>query len=247
MKQVATIIERCAEGTCVSRPFRVRVDDGDMYWIKGCGLGWNRRELCYELLAARLAEALALPVASYAVVDVPQSLLEYCGVQGIEALRAGPAFGSLHVEAGVSLPPVAVDTVPPLLRQRILLFDWWIQNEDRSLSALGGNVNLLWNAAARQLTIIDHNNAFDPGFDEVSFFENHVFRDERMRMAPAFVLEQAQLFAKVSALFGQYTQDFPDEWATREMMPGDFVPETVIEVLGRFGKLTDVFRGECHD
>ncbi len=112
MKQVIEIIERCAEGTCVSRPFRVRADDDQIYWIKGCGSGWNRYELCYELLAARIASALELPVAGFEVLDVSQDLLEFCAVPGIRDLSAGPAFGSLHVADTVSLPPVEVSSVP---------------------------------------------------------------------------------------------------------------------------------------
>ena len=84
-------------------------------------------------------------------------------------LGAGPAFGSLHVENGLSLLPVAVKHVDERLRQKILLFDWWIQNEDRILGETGGH-----------LSVIDHNNAFDSNFNKSSFFRDLVFREERM-------------------------------------------------------------------
>lgn len=125
----------------------MRADDGQVYWIKGCGSGWTRRELCYELLAARMATAFALPVAGYEVLEVSQEILEFSAVPEIQALRAGPAFGSLHVANGASLLPVAVKSVEEELRWKILLFDWWIQNEDRILGDSGGNVNLLWKPA----------------------------------------------------------------------------------------------------
>lgn len=67
MKQVTEIIERCAEGSCVSRLFKVRADDGNLYWIKVMGSGWNRKDLYFELLAARLAEECGLPVAPHSV------------------------------------------------------------------------------------------------------------------------------------------------------------------------------------
>ena len=147
MKQIVGIEKRCEIGTCVSRPFKVRADDGQVYWIKGCGSGWTRRELCYELLAARMATAFALPVAGYEVLEVSQEILEFSAVPEIQVLRAGPAFGSLHVANGASLLPVAVKSVEEELRWKILLFDWWIQNEDRILGDSGGNVNLLWKPA----------------------------------------------------------------------------------------------------
>ncbi len=241
MKQVVEIIDRCAEGTCVSRPFRVRADDGKLYWIKGCGTGWNRRELCHELLAARLASALELPIAEFAVLDVLPLLLEFCAVPGIQDLQAGPAFGSLHVENGVSLPPVAVNSVPEHLRQKILLFDWWIQNEDRILSELGGNVNLLWNPDGNRLTVIDHNNAFDQDFDESKFFQNHVFQTERNRIPRPFLVEQSRVFASIATLFAEMTKDFPGEWIERQMLPGDFVPDSAIEILNRSVNILNVF------
>lgn len=243
MKQVVTIEKRCEIGTCVSRPFKVRADDGQVYWIKGCGSGWTRRELCYELLAARMATAFALPVAEYEVLEVSQEILEFSAVPEIQALRAGPAFGSLHVANGSSLLPVAVKGVEEELRWKILLFDWWIQNEDRILGESGGNVNLLWNPDGNRLTVIDHNNAFDNTFDEAAFFQNHVFRAERERIPAQFVLEQSQAFAKIAACFSELTGGFPDEWIEREGSAGDFVPETVIEILSRSAKLSTVFGG----
>lgn len=245
MKQVVEIIERCAEGTCVSRPFRVRADDGNLYWIKGCGLGWNRYELCFELLAAKLARELSLPIAGYEILDVPQVLLEYCAVPGIRDLSAGPAFGSLHAEDTFSLPPVEVPAVPQELRWKILLFDWWIQNEDRILGESGGNVNLLWNPAAQQITIIDHNNAFDNEFNESSFFHNHVFGIEREQIPASFLLDQKQVFGKMAGLFDSLISDFPDEWVERDDFPGDFIPETVREILNRFDILLDAFGGRA--
>ncbi len=241
--QVVAIEKRCEVGTCVSRPFMVRAEDGQIYWLKGLGTGWSRRELCYELLAARMASALDLPIAPYEVLDIPQEILEFSAVPEVDALRAGPAFGSQHVADGASLLPVAVGKVPETLRWQILLFDWWIQNEDRVLGELGGNVNLLWNPDGNELTIIDHNNAFDRDFCETRFFDNHVFRDELERIPAKFLLEQSQTFSTMAALFPQITGDFPDEWMEREENQGDFEPESVVAMLNRSDRMVSAFGG----
>ncbi|WP_372807822.1 HipA family kinase [Pontiella sp.] len=245
MKQVIEIIARCAEGTCVSRPFRVRADDGSLYWIKGMGTGWNRNELCYELLCAKLAAELELPVAGFDVLEVPEALLEFCAVPGIRDLSAGPAFGSLYVDDASSLLPVEVSSVPQELRWQILLFDWWVQNEDRTLGEKGGNVNLLWNPVGRALTIIDHNNAFDPEFNDVAFFEHHVFREKRSRIPAPFLLEQKQRFGNMAGHLDDLIKAFPDEWVEQDERPGDFAPETVRAILSRFDRLLDVFGGQA--
>jgi hypothetical protein len=58
-----------------------------------------------------------------------------------------------------------------------LVFDWWVRNEDRHLTARGGNPNLLWDVAADELVVIDHNQAFDRDFRPGHFLESHVFAD----------------------------------------------------------------------
>jgi hypothetical protein len=247
MKQVITIEKRCEVGTCVSRPFKVKAEDDHIYWLKGCGSGWTRRELCYELLAARMATELGLPIAHYELLDVSAEILEFCAVPEIRDLRAGPAFGSLHVADGASLLPVTIKDVPESLRWKILLFDWWIQNADRILGKMGGNVNLLWSPNSCQLTVIDHNNAFDNTFDETAFFDNHVFRDERNRIPAPFLLEQTASFANITARLPELIDDFPSEWTECEGSLGDFLPNSVIEILHRFDKLLTVFGGEHHE
>jgi len=182
-----------------------------------------------------------IPVANHAVLHVSRSLLEFCAVPGIEDLETGPAFGSLHVDNAVSLPPVEIKTVPVELRQKILLFDWWIQNEDRILGEIGGNVNLLWTPASNKLTAIDHNCAFDKDFDENRFFNNHVFSEERRRIEKSFLLEQKQIFADIAARLYEISADLPTEWAASHGMPGDYSPQNVQDVLRRYDELASVF------
>ena len=56
-----------------------------------------------------------------------------------------------------------------------LAFDWWVRNNDRTLSESGGNPNLFWEPKDERLVVIDHNQAFDPDFSIVDFMEYHVF------------------------------------------------------------------------
>ncbi len=57
----------------------------------------------------------------------------------------------------------------------MLLFDWWVHNEDRHLTLRGGNPNLLWDMQLGQLVVIDHNQAFDRDFNASRFLDSHVF------------------------------------------------------------------------
>ncbi|WP_300750672.1 HipA family kinase, partial [Janthinobacterium sp.] len=57
----------------------------------------------------------------------------------------------------------------------VLVFDWWLHNEDRHLTERGGNPNLLWDIQSSELVIIDHNQAFDRNFNPANFLNTHVF------------------------------------------------------------------------
>ncbi|MBA4501520.1 hypothetical protein H1S06_03985 [Marinobacterium sp. 3-1745] len=102
-------------------------------------------------------------------------------------MGAGSAFGSR--ECGVTeLAFSRIHEIPQNLQQLVAAFDWWIHNEDRTLSFEGGNPNLFWDEGERQLVVIDHNQSFDTGFDAASFVDHHVFHQQ-------FRLLQADLAA----------------------------------------------------
>jgi hypothetical protein len=44
--------------------------------------------------------------------------------------------------------------VPVALALDVLVFDWWLRNEDRHLTESGGNPNLLWDVTGEQLDIM---------------------------------------------------------------------------------------------
>jgi hypothetical protein len=84
-------------------------------------------------------------------------------------------FASRKLPNAQELSPTTRDRVPAALARDVLVFDWWLHNEDRHLTDLGGNPNLLWDVAGAQLVVIDHNQAFDPDFDAQRFLSSHVF------------------------------------------------------------------------
>lgn len=170
---IEEVLGRSTQG--VTEPFICRGDDGETYYVKGHGAG--RRSLIAEWVAGHLATAFGLPVADYALAEVPELLVEARVRADIGDLGAGLVFASRKLPNAQELTPTTRDRVPPALARDVLVFDWWLHNEDRHLTELGGNPNLLWDVAGAQLVVIDHNQAFDPGFDPRRFLESHVFAD----------------------------------------------------------------------
>ena len=159
-----------------TEPFICRASDGWLYYVKGVHAGY--RSMICEWIAGRLAQSLNLPIAPFAIVDVPRALIEESlNTEHLE-LGVGEAFGSQQVEFADWFQWEQRTLIDSGLRARILVFDWWICNSDRVLGERDGNVNLLWTNAPGELHLIDHNNAFSPDVLNGSwsdFCADHVF------------------------------------------------------------------------
>ena len=113
----------------------------------------------------------------------------------LKDLGAGPVFAS-HKAMGQDLTASQVQHVPLAVRRDVLVFDWWVRNDDRHLTALGGNVNLLWQPSAQVddaesgLVVIDHNLALDNDFSAQAFCQTHVFAGDLADTFSDFVLRQ---------------------------------------------------------
>jgi len=216
----------------VSRPFVCKAGPEKLqYWVKGQGNGWSRDELCFEWIAARLAGEIGLPMATPALIQIPNEVVRYSSMPDIRDLGEGVAYGSQHIANSRFLEFSQIDFVPTELRAGIFFFDWWVQNQDRMLGELGGNVNLLWEDSQEQLTVIDHNNAFDPEFDESQHAVDHVF---------AKVLPQKTVFLEIFANLAvgiipkleQILKELPFEWTEMDGLP-EFDKDHIRSILNR--------------
>jgi hypothetical protein len=159
----------------LTEPFICLGDDGARYFVKGIGAG-RRSQIC-EWVSAQLATAFGLPIADYVLAEVPVELLALQVRSDIGQLGAGIVFASRQITHAQELSVTTRDLVPAEVAMDILVFDWWIHNEDRHLTERGGNPNLLWDVRSAELAVIDHNQAFDPGFDTAHFLGSHVFAE----------------------------------------------------------------------
>ena len=205
--QIIEIMGRSKQG--VTRPFICRGDDDNIYFVKGIGAG--RRSQVYEWIAGNLATELSLPIAPFKIVDVPIELIE--GNQQYRELGAGPAFGSLK-QTIMELNYAGIERVPDELQRDVLAFDWWIRNEDRTLSESGGNPNLFWNPSQEKLVVFDHNQAFDHNFSDDDFTKYHVFNLQQHSLFGDALYRQQYENNFQSALnqWHNIQDSIPEEW-----------------------------------
>lgn len=155
-------IRRTVEG--VQRPPVFEADDGHHYVLK---LDNHDEDFpAAELVAAGLASPLGVAIPPYAVLTVPDELLELCEAVGdpdhaefAESFRrrGGLCFGSRYLNGAVEKWQEAMRHRIPdaeAFLGRLLVFDAFIENGDRSAAH---NPNLL--ATGGGLFAIDHGQA----------------------------------------------------------------------------------------
>lgn len=207
--EIVEILRRSTQG--MTEPFICRGEDGKIYFVKGKGAG--RKSLVAEWLAGNLAVAFNIPVAPFSLVSIPQELLKVSSALNLSDLGHGYAFGSEECRV-TELTFSRIDQVPAETQQAVLAFDWWVANEDRTLSAQGGNPNLFWDEAGQQLLVIDHNQAFDPQFNPDSFFRTHAFRNQWPKIIADDQLRARLVLGMQQALLGwdAWVDAIPQAW-----------------------------------
>lgn len=230
---IVEILERSEQGR--TRPFLCRCDDDQLYYVKGRDAG--PRSLLCEWLAGHLGLAFGLPLPDFTVVQAPQSLLDLYP-EGRD-LGPGPAFASAKVDHVQELTVSHLDGVNASLQRDVLVFDWWVKNQDRTLSAVfDGNPNLLWDAHGKKLVVIDHNLAFDREFSAVEFSQAHVFRDQISNVFQdlAECGRYAQRLREVLAVWPDACNNAPFQWwhaDSEQTVPTDFDPVATLALLNR--------------
>ena len=135
-----------------SLPAIVEADDDGMYVLKFRGAGQGARALVAEVLSGEIARRLGLPVPELVLAELEEELARTEPDPEIHALikdSAGLNVAIDYLPGSVTFDP-AVHKIDPDLASRILWFDAYVSNVDRTAR----NTNmLLWH---RRLWLIDH-------------------------------------------------------------------------------------------
>ena len=137
------------EGVAVqgmTKPLICRADDDGRYLVKYAN-GVTVNGLVKEWLAAHLAQDFGFNVPEFIPAFLCQELIDayphFTKYDVVPKPLEGVVFASKWQEFAEEFKLVNINTVPLELQQDLLVFDLWVRNDDRSLTSLGGNVNLL--------------------------------------------------------------------------------------------------------
>jgi hypothetical protein len=223
------IVRQSHQGISI-KPFIMRADDGETYFVKGLSKAGGPA-LISEALSAELGKLLGLPIPSWKKMLVPQDLVDFSVIPNVRDLEGGMAFASLAVESAVDFNISHLRSMPRDLMRLVLLFDLWVQNGDRILGAMGGNVNLLIDSRG-DLAVIDHNLAFHRGFELEEFLSGHVFRECRADFRDYVVRQEyTEMLDAALAKWGSIIPLLVDDWLYRDSDLIDFTEPTLADRL----------------
>ncbi|CFV22125.1 HipA family kinase [Yersinia pseudotuberculosis] len=208
--QVVEIVRRIPD--CATQPFLCKCNDDNLYVVKGMPCV-PKKQLMAEWISACLADSLGLSIPEFKIVYIDRSLTEFVPEWRRE-LYEGYAFATKYI-SGVA--PItftqAHSNVDVPAQKKIYLFDRWINNSDRTLSPIGGNVNIIFDYQNNRHYLIDHNLAFD--HDELeSDFEYHVYSAKHRSWVYDLVdkQEREDEISHARTMLSSAIEYIPEEW-----------------------------------
>jgi len=194
--------------------------------------------LIREWLAGRIGSAIGLPIPPIEMLELSAGQAMFMAHRDADCLARYPSFASQWIDDASQLESANIYTVPPLLRAKILLFDWWILNGDRT----SRNPNLLSVPHLKEIYVIDHHLAFDD-VEACSFWDDHLFRADRMLWTAQFKSEMTPIMTEQKGRLAGYWNELPQQWLVQT---NENVPERAMvdRILGRFETDPEGFWGE---
>lgn len=206
MITITHIIRQMKQGQ--TAPFLCRADDNQLYVVKGDRA--TPKGLIREWLAGHLCKEFGLPIPEFSLAYVAPELVKY----NYADLGEGIKFASKFIPNIQDITFSQIDDLDESILRDLFVFDYWIKNDDRCLTNLGGNPNLFQDPASRNVYVLDHNLSFDENFSLVNHKDLHVGR--KAWSEPQLELfdqsDYERRFLKGISKLEKAIDDIPTEW-----------------------------------
>lgn len=179
--------------------------DGAAYIVKAYSSAGNW-PLQAEWICARLGRLLGLPIPNYRQVWVSEELTEAWLANGGHFIEPGLAFGSQYVNHPADFNEELLRRLSTEDQTRLIAFDWWIRNADRTLK----NPNLVWSHLEARHYIIDHEKAGDHR-DSDAFWHDHLCAKQHLWLPESTLSVMRQAVGHIPAI----KAELPAEWTSK--------------------------------
>jgi hypothetical protein len=136
-----------------SLPAIIECDDGELRVVKFRGAGQGPRALVAEVVSGELGRRLGLRIPALAVVELDEAMGRaepHDEIRDLLIASTGQNLGMAYLAGALNFDVAARENVPAELASRILWFDAFITNVDRTAK----NPNMMWWKG--DLWLIDH-------------------------------------------------------------------------------------------
>lgn len=230
MLEIEEIIRPADQGR--TTPFLCNASDGNAYYIKGYAA--SVAGLMKEWLGAHLAQAFGLPVPFFDIAFLDDRLANSYDGEAASELKGGYVFASKQVQSVTELKIETLKKIDVQLQLSVLIFDLWVENQDRTKTEKGGNPNLLWKTdESAGLYVIDHNLIFDDEFNKADFWATHAFKSVLINKQYDAVekLDFEASMNKALACWQSAWDNMPEEWIELNDDTQCFDPEKHLQRL----------------
>lgn len=233
MINIIEIQQRMSQG--FTKPWLCLGDDNKKYVVKR--LNATYKGCIYEWVSAKLGQAIGLPIPRCCLVYIDESLVEYDS-ELIHDLGCGIGFATEYQDDLQEVSLERINLADKGILKDLFLFDYWINNEDRTLGERGGNPNLYYNVVSKELVVFDHNLAFDKEFtiDELRrcHVAGSVLRGQTDLFAPEIDRQVvSSRFATAFQRLDDILEEIPEEWL-ENIADADGEIERIKVVLGKY-------------
>ena len=211
-----------------SLPAVVDTDGGGMYVVKFRGAGQGVKSLIAELIVGQLAGAAGLPAPDPALIEIPEQFGRSepdPEIQDLLRASHGINFGARYLDGAFNFDGnAALDLISPELAARIVWFDAYVSNPDRTHR----NPNLM--VCGRKPYLIDHGAAIYAQHDWPSVDETRT-RSPFQMIEKHVLLERASSVAEVdeemvtrlsSGAIRAAIEAVPEQWLMSPVVAADF-------------------------
>ncbi|WP_375320654.1 HipA family kinase [Aliivibrio logei] len=157
MVYIEKIIRKMKQGQ--TGPYLCVGDDRLQYIVKGPNTTY--KGLIHEWVCGKLGKLLGITIPDFDIAYVDGSLVEFSSYE----LTEGDWFASKYEENIQDVPFQRLRELDSEKLKLLFVFDYWIKNADRNLTASGGNPNLFICSDLFSFIVLDHNLAFDEEHD----------------------------------------------------------------------------------
>lgn len=152
----------------MTAPYVCEGKNGVKYVVKGTTANYSG--LVNEYICAEFGRVFELPVPPSTFAYVDECLIEFTDF----TLSSGYCFASQFLGGIQEITFNQLQTLDTQMLKNLYVFDYWIRNNDRTLTAKGGNPNLFYDMNTGSPVVLNHNLAFDKYFSIQSHKELHV-------------------------------------------------------------------------